>query len=478
MMRAERMSPVDRAWLSMERPTNPMMIVGVVICSGQLSREQLRARVAERFVTFERFRCIPVQEPLSARWEPCPQFDLDDHILEAALPHRAGQRELEALVGELASTALNPARPWWSFHLVERYGSGCALIVRIHHCYADGIALIRVLLRLADDSSTARLRASHSRPGEDLQPAPPSSALGSLYTPIADLVAKTLREGANLIEHGLHYTLHPNEAMDAAQGAMGAIGELARLGTLPDDPATCLKQTLSGARHVAWGTPLAFDEVRTLSHLLGCTINDVLIATLTGALGRYLEAHSGLTQGMTLHAAVPVNLRKEDDSEPALGNRFGLVFVPLPVDIRHPLERLYAVHAAMQSLKGSAQALMTFGLLATVGSLPVAVEDPAMALFSAKASLVASNVPGPRQPLYLAGVRIEQMLFWVPQAGSIGTGISMLTYTGSVQFGVISDRQLIADPHELVQLIGAEFEQLVYLVLLGAVAVQPRAAGS
>jgi WS/DGAT/MGAT family acyltransferase len=464
------MSPVDRAWLLMERPANPMMIVAVIVLAGHLERARLRRLVAERFLVFDRFRCRPVQEELSARWVQAEQFDLDDHIRSAALPRTAGQVELEAFVGDLASTPFNPLRPYWSFHLVEKYRTGSAIVVRIHHCYADGVALVRVLLRLADG-----VVAESLPPARQTQTAVNGPfSLGSRSAPLADLLATTLRQGMDLVEHGLEYTFHPGEAVEAARAAAGAIGELARIGTLPDDPPTRLKQPLSGVRRVAWAPPFALEEVRSVGHVLGCTINDVLVSTVAGALGRYLESQGDCVTGITLHAAEPVNMRAEGDSKRALGNRFGLVFVELPVGIRHPLERLYAVHGAMQALKGSAQALVTLGLLAAVGSLPAAFEGPAVALFTAKASLVASNVPGPREQLRLGGVPISQMLFWVPQAGSIGTGISMLTYNGQVQFGVISDRHLIADPSQLVQIIEAEFERLVYVVLLGTASLGDR----
>jgi hypothetical protein len=121
----------------------------------------------------------------------------------------------------------------------------------------------------------------------------------------------------------------------------------------------------------------------------------------------------------------------------------------------------------MQQLKGSSQAAATLGLLSVVGMLPSSVAEPTTALFSAKASLVVSNLRGPPEPLHLAGAEITQVLFWVPEAGSIGTGVSILSYRGGVQFGVISDRETIPRPDELVALIDAEFERLVYLVLLG-----------
>jgi len=477
-MLSERLSGVDRAWLLMDRPTNLMTIVSLIILGGALDRARWRALVAERFLAFERFRCYPAGDVLAATWVPAPQFKLDDHLSVVSLPARAGKRELEALVGELAGTAFNPTRPLWSMHLVENYRGGSAIVTRIHHCYADGIALNRVLLSLADGARDAQRPAA---PPASSAPAPEAAsgegdAHGGL---VSDFLFGALREGLDLfgkstelLEKGLYYALHPAQASAAALEALGFASELARLGTLADDPPTRLKRDLSGVRRVAWADPISLEEVKTIGQVLGCTINDVLVSTLAGALGRYLEAQGDEVSGLTIRATVPVDLRSGEASEPSMGNRFGMVFVELPVGTRHPLERLYAVHATMQRLKGSPQALAILALMSLIGSLPSPVEPPALALFSAKSSLVASNLPGPREPLTLAGVPISQLLFWVPQAGSIGTGVSMLSYNGRVQFGVISDRLLIPEPAALVEQIGEEFNRLVLLVLLGGVALK------
>ncbi len=459
MATAENMSGVDRAWLRMERPTNPMVVMGLLILRGRLRLAALRQLVSERFLAFERFRCVPVVNALGGRWVHAKEFKLEDHVLRIALPAPAGKIELEAAAGELASTPLNIGRPLWSFHLIERYQGGSALIVRIHHCYADGIALMRVLGALADDA-----------PGGS-GGAPPLSDLGTAEAhpdSAPGLITQSLREFADLVEKSVHYTLHPAEAATATREVLGIAGEIARLGVLlADDPVTRLKHPLTGVKRVAWGEPLALEEVRTVGRVLGCTINDVLVATLAGALGRYLEAAGERTAGLTIRAAVPVNLRVGDGAPADLGNRFGLAFVELPMGIRHPLQRLYAVHGTMQALKGSPEALVTYGLLSVIGSLPEAVEDPAIAWFSAKASLVASNVRGPGRPMHMGGAPISQLLFWVPQAGSIGAGVSMFTYNEEVQFGVIADRRLIPEPSELVSIIQKEFDRLVFLVLLG-----------
>lgn len=444
MGHAERMSNVDRAWLRMDRPSNPMVVMGLLVLARPLDRNALRQLIAERFLKFERFRCIPRSDALAGHWMGAEHFNLDDHLFQSALPAPAGHRELETLAGEIASTPLGAGRPGWSFHLVPRYLGGSALIARIHHAYADGVALMHVLATLADEAPA------------------PAGAGTAAESARADI------DFSELIEKTVHFALHPFEAIKATQDAVSLGREIARLGLLmPDDPATALKQPLSGVKHVAWGEPLDLEEVHTVGRVLGCTVNDVLIATLAGGIGRYLDSRGERTAGVRIRAAAPVNLRPPGDSPLDLGNRFGLAFVELPIGIRHPLERLYAVHASMQALKASPQAWAVMQLFSLVGSLPAAVEDTAIAWFGAKASLVASNLRGPDRPMHLAGIPVTQLLFWVPQTGDIGLGVSMFTYQSSVQLGVIADRSVLPDPDELISIIRQEFDRLVFLVLLG-----------
>lgn len=466
------MAAVDRAWLLMERRTNPMMVVALIVLEQPLALHVLRDLVARRFLSHPRFRCRPDTDYLGALWQPCEDFELADHVVAEALPTPAGRRQLEELGGRLASTPLDPCRPLWMFHLVERYRRGSAVIVRIHHCYADGIALVRVLLALTDAGS----QPSTVRPGSPVpatgRPPPGTSvletAIESLYEPVASAVENALHEGRELLDRTLHLALHPGDALRLAIDAAGLTVELARTAALADDPRTRLKQPLGSVKRIAWADPLPLEEVRAISHVLGATLNDVIMATLAGALGRYLESTGNAAHGLSLRAAVPVNLRADPAREPALGNRFGLIFVELPVGIADPIQRVITVHRSARALKGSAQPLVTLGLLAAVGNLPAAIEQPTLELFSSKASLVASNLPGPREALLLGGSPISQILFWVPQAGSLGVGVSFLSYRGQLQFGVIADRHVISEPRDLVALIAEEFERLVMLVLLAS----------
>lgn len=451
----ERLSGVDRAWLLMDRPANLMTVMGLIVLGRRLGRGALVGLITERFLAFDRFRCVPVVDPLGAIWREAPSFSLDDHVLSAALPAPGGQRELESLAGELAGTPFPAGRPLWTYHLIEQYGAGSAIIVRIHHCYGDGLALLHVLLSLAGHPHEAREAPALPVP----EPGP------SIPTVPGSIAA--------LLETGVHLALHPAEALTAAREALGIGAELTRLAAMPDDPPSRLKRPLSGGRRIAWTQALSVDEVRAIARVLGCTVNDVLVSTLAGALGRYLESEGELVAGLTVRAAVAVNLRPIADPRqlPAgqpLGNQFGLVFVELPIGMRHPLERLYTVRSSMLALKSSAQAQATLGLLSLVGSLPAPVEEFALTLFSAKASLVASNLRGPSEQLSFAGSPVTEVMFWVPQSGSIGTGVSMFSYCGRVQFGVTSDRDLITKPVRLIEELVAEFERLVYLALLGA----------
>jgi WS/DGAT/MGAT family acyltransferase len=169
--------------------------------------------------------------------------------------------------------------------------------------------------------------------------------------------------------------------------------------------------------------------------------------------------------GLNIRATVPVNLRPLQHAK-KLGNHFGLVFLDLPIGEEHPVIRLIRVTESMNQLKQSRQAIVAYGLLATIGMLPPAVQQLALELFSRKATTVATNVPGPPMPLYMAGVKLKEQMFWVPQTGSIGLGVSILSYNGNVHFGLIADAKLIPDPDGVIQRFIPEFEKLLYIALM------------
>ncbi|HET7202856.1 MAG TPA: wax ester/triacylglycerol synthase family O-acyltransferase [Steroidobacteraceae bacterium] len=482
--RHERMSAVDTAWLRMDGAGNAMMIVSVMATATPVRAADLRQVIATRLLCFPRFLRRPVPDALGASWHEHADFDLDEHFVMTRLPEPAGQAELQALAARLASERLDPERPQWQVHFVERYGSGSAWVLRVHHCYADGMAMVRVLLSLTEQDSGPALAASQAavsrgarRPaagGRGAAMRPLVNWLDHLSQPAGDILESALAEGARLLESGVHQLFHPDNAANLAVQASGMVAEFARVLALPDDPATPLRGTLSGVKRVAWSAPLELADVRIVGKALGCTINDVLMATVAGALGAHLrETHGFDTTELVLRASVPVNLRAAEEPM-ALGNKFGLVFVDLPVGTRNPLQRVFRMHDTMRALKGSLQPPMSLMVLGMMGMMPSALQAPAIELFSRKGTLVASNVPGPQAPLFLCGQRISEMYFWVPQSGSMGIGISILSYAGKVFFGIIADRNLLPGPEKVVDRFVAEFERLLLGATVGLLALRER----
>jgi WS/DGAT/MGAT family acyltransferase len=471
------MTSVDTAWLRMDSPGNTMMIVGVGATATPLRPADFRRMIEQRLLCFQRFRHRPVADALGASWVEDEEFDLDSHLKRVVLPRPAGKAELQALAAELASTPLDPRRPMWQFHLVERYNGGSAWIMRVHHCYADGIAMIRVLLSMTEQDPAPALGAQPPphRPSRHaaVDVLPVLSWVEQLAQPAGDILENALAEGARLLETGIHQLFHPDRATALATQAGGMVGEFAKVVALPDDPDTPLRGKLSGYKAVAWGTPIPLHEVRTVGKALGCTINDVLMSTVAGALGGYLGEQGFDTTDLTVRASVPVNLRAADEPL-ALGNRFGLVFVDMAVGIADPLRRVFATSDAMAALKGSTQPPLTLVTLGLMGILPAAVQAPAVELFSRKASAVVSNVPGPQAPLYMCGQRVSEMYFWVPQSGTIGLGISILSYAGHVYFGMISDKRLVQEPERVVARFAPEFEKLLLAATVGVLGLRER----
>ena len=198
-----------------------------------------------------------------------------------------------------------------------------------------------------------------------------------------------------------------------------------------------------------------------------CTVNDVLLAAVSGALRRYLEERGQPTERLNIRAMVPVSLRRPEDVD-GLGNYFGLVLLSLPVGLREPQKRLAVLKKRMDAIKNTPEAAVAFGILGVMGMTPIQVEKIILGIFAVKASVVMTNVPGPREPLYLAGSRIGSLMFWVPAPGGIGMGISILSYAGNVMVGVATDAGLVPDPEAIVEGFQAELVEMRSLLVSSA----------
>jgi len=457
-VRRTPMSRVDTAWLRMERATNLMMITGVMMFETPMDIKTLRKVIQQKFLAYPRFRQKAVDTPTGgAFWQDDADFDLDWHVRLTALPGRAGKRELERFTSQMASTPLDKTKPLWQFHLVEKFGGGSALVSRIHHCYADGIALVQVLLSLTEVVEDPKKKADLAKRWLKKDHAPVAKRVG--------VIDRYMKMGNMVLERGLDIYRDPTLAAVLANEGMEIAREVGNALALSDDPDTVLKGRLGVSKRVAWAEPLDLSEVKSVSRALRCTVNDILMASASGALRSYMIERGEQIDGVTIRATVPVNLRPLEHAK-QLGNHFGLVFLELPVGEDNPMRRLERVAASMRVLRKSRQAVATFGALAALGMAPPALQSFALEMFSRKASAVATNVPGPQMPLYMGGSKVKDLMFWVPQNGSIGLGISILSYNGQVHFGLIADAKLMPDPDSVIRRFRPEFEKMLYLALM------------
>jgi len=477
----ERMSKVDTAWLRMDSAHNLMMINGVWTLSPGISWQALCERVQERLLQYPRFCQRAVQDAAGATWVHDHHFDIAAHVVREKLPRRKGQthqQALQARVGELATQPLAPHRPLWQFHLVEDFTGddgqkGSALIVRLHHCIADGIALIAVIMTIVDGGSPPPARKLAASPAH---PSAQEWLCDAFVKPLTDMAVKTITRAGDGAAQSLHLLGEPEKLLDAGRHGLSGSAHMARmarqllsdaaaLALMPDDDPTALKGQPGGEKRVAWCPPIALDEVKAVGQALNCSINDVLLSCVAGAIGGYLRAQGESTEGQEIRAMIPINLRPLEQAW-KLGNHFGLVPLVLPIGLTNPIERIYEVRRRMSALKGSTQPLLAFAMLSVAGMMVKPAQDALIDLFGRKTTAVMTNVPGPREALSLCGSRVTQCMFWVPQSGDIGLGVSILSYGGGVQFGVMADTALCPDPQAIIDAFTPEFSQLSWLTLM------------
>ncbi|WP_247869675.1 wax ester/triacylglycerol synthase family O-acyltransferase [Herbaspirillum sp. ST 5-3] len=473
-LRREKMSTVDTAWLRMDSDSNLMMIVAVLMFDKPMDTRRFREIIQTRLLSYSRFRSKVVRDMTGGAWWEEQRVDLDHHILHYRLRSAGANNKalLEQMVSRLSATPLSLARPLWQMHLIDNCigedgKTRQAIVIRIHHCIADGIALVGVLLSMFDQAPDAvDRRAPKSAVALDEEDNP----WMHLMQPVTKSMVTAINLSASVWSKYMWMLADSNKLMGRLSDMGNKAGRLTidaiKLLAMPDDSRTRLKGKPKGTKHVAWSEPVPLNEIKVIGKALGGSVNDILMASVAGAIGAYLRSKGDSVPGKTdLRAMVPVNLRKAGD-EHKLGNAFGLVPLVLPIGMEDPIERLNEVRRRMDELKGGYQALVAMAVLGVLGATPKQMQNEIQNYFAKKATAVMSNVPGPQTPLYLAGSQLDQIMFWVPQSGDIGLGVSILSYNGCVQFGLVTDDAIASDPHAIIQRFAPEFEKLVLLALM------------
>ena len=436
-MANERMASADAAWLHMDRPDNLMVVNSVAWTERPLDWAAVTDAVRRRLLpSFPRFSQRVLDPPMTVglvgpRWADVDGFDVRDHLHRHTLPALGGDAELHAHVSRRASDPLDASRPLWEADLIDGYRGGSAVLLRTHHAMADGTALVQAMLAMVDPPPGG---GTHDDQRPHREPAG-----------LLPRVAEEVRSWPGSL---------PGRDDLARHGDM-----LRRLVTFPPDQASPLRGPLSGDKQLTWSGSIPLEPVRSTGRAHGATVNDLALAAVTGALGRYLSGRD--VEVRRVSAAIPINLRPGDRPFDARrGNQFGLAFVPLPVDEPRPVERLRRVKVAMDEAKTSGEGRAVQRSLAVLGRLPTPAEQRALDLFAGRATAVVTNIPGPREQVCLAGVSIAGFLAWVPCTGPIGVGLSICSYAGMLTLGVSVDTALVPDAEELLQALSEEVSAL------------------
>jgi WS/DGAT/MGAT family acyltransferase len=468
-MKGQRLKGIDAALFRAEHATNPLTITGVMVFSAPMDVERLAHTIETRLLCIERFRQRAAEDPKKPGrfdWQEDAEVDLAYHLQRAALPEPGDQAALQVLASELASTQLDFSHPPWQLHLVEHYGTGSALVCRLHHCLADGVTLVRVLLSLTDFGPGDAVAAVEPPPPAGCETGAPVAGVSG--APGGFRLHSGLRSARRLVRRGVPLLLHPlgtatrvrSRAAELLAKSTGAAAALGVLLLYEPDPPTPFRGVLTGRKCVAWSAPVPLADVKLIGRRLGGTVNDVLIAALTGALRRYLF-DCGVDLGdKSLRAVVPVNMRS-GEAGLDMGNDIALVFLPLPVRQTDPLLGLAEVKHGMDAIKGSFEPLVTRGIFQLLGVVPSTLHRALFGFFGSRGTALVTNVAGPPVPLYLAGAPLDSLMFWVPQSGGIALGISILSYAGQVRMGVLVDQHLVPDPQVIVAGFEAELARLL-----------------
>ncbi|MBW2592712.1 MAG: wax ester/triacylglycerol synthase family O-acyltransferase [Deltaproteobacteria bacterium] len=460
----------------MDDPVNLMVITGFWEFEETLDYNRLFATLEARLAPFPRFK-KKVMRPKSGlglpKWVTDKHYDLRSHLHRIALPEPGDKNELQDMISQLMTTGLDYNKPLWDIHLIENYQKGCVLFFRLHHCIADGIALMHVLHSMADTDPDAPWPKPKAFEKKGSVSRSPLFSFNTMISSAKEAVEKGRKISKTVFKEieKISSDTGPLKFMAKAAANLPAdvIAVLSKHTAMTSDPNTAFKGKLGVQKKVAWTDPVPLDKVKTLGRAINsATLNDVLIATVTGSMRRYLKTRNTPINELDLRVTVPVNIRKPG-TEFTLGNKFSLVFLSLPVFLKDPVLRLKEVKRRMDKLKVSAEPYVNFGLLNAIGYLPTTLAQKAAQLFGNKASGVLTNVPGPRKPLYFAGKKISNIMFWVPRSGVIGLGISILSYNGNVTIGIASDNGLMPDPETLLAGFEDEFNYLIDLVQSGKI---------
>jgi diacylglycerol O-acyltransferase len=452
----DRLSAIDASFLHQEKQSSHMHVGALLTFDGPPpDLEDFRRHIESRLSLVPRYRqklAFPPLEMGRPFWVDDPSFNVDYHVRHTALPRPGADDQLRLLVGRIFSQRLDRSKPLWEVWLVQGLEGGrFALISKTHHALVDGVSGVDIATVLFDLQPVPA-----EVPAEPWRPAPePSDA-----ELVAEGVAGLVRTPFSLAGRAIGALQNPGRSAEQVREAAEGIGELvwAGLNPAPDVP---LNVEIGPHRRV-WWVESRLSEFKEIKNALGGTVNDVVLAVVAGALGRWLRSRGVRTEGLELRALVPVSIRTQDERG-ELGNRIAAMRGPLPVYARDPVERLRLVQRAMGNLKQSKQALGAEVIAGLQGFAPPTLLAQASRInFSTRLfNLIVTNVPGPQFPLYLLGREMETIvpIAFLPERHALA--IAIMSYNGKVDFGLLGDYDAMPDLDEVGRALEASLAELL-----------------
>jgi WS/DGAT/MGAT family acyltransferase len=444
MANPDRLTALDSTFLHLEdHSTAHMHVASVMIFDGAApSPDELVEHVVNRLHLVPRYRQRLAYVPFDQGrpvWADDPHFNPRYHIRHTALPRPADDVALKRLAGRLFSQRLDRSKPLWEIWLVQNMSGGrFALIAKTHHALVDGISGVDITTVLFD---AAREPAPVPGPTTPWVAKPlPGSAklLGEALIERATIPGEMVRGARRLLRA-------PRRAVSQIREGLVSVGATTLAGINAPAPSTPFNVDIGPHRRYTFlDADLA--EFKAIKDSLGGTLNDVVLTSVTLALGRYLRAHGQDTDGLVLKAMVPVSVRSRSE-QGALGNKVAAMWAPLPVGVKNPADCLRRISTSMEDLKKSGQAVGAQVLTNLAGFAPPTIMSQAARLQARQPffNLVVTNVPGPQFPLYLLGRRLQVLFPVVPLAQRQGLGIAVLSYDGHLGFGLLGDYDALPD---------------------------------
>lgn len=456
-MAEDRLTGLDASFLHLERGPAHMHVASTTVFEGPAPDfERFRDHIASRLHLVPRFRQKLRFVPLSQgrpRWVDDPDFNLDYHLRHTALPEPGTHDRLMTFAARVFSQRLDRSKPLWEMWLVEGLEGGrFAIVGKSHHCLVDGVSGV--------DITTVLFDASPDSPDPDQ---PPPKWVPHPEPTDAQLLAEALLERATSpaeVARGVRALLRaPRRVAAAAIDALEAAGTLARAGLAA--PASAFNVPIGPYRRFAT-VDASLADLKRVKNEVGGTVNDVVLAAVAGALGRYLRGRGHSTRGLELRAMVPISVRTEAEHG-ALGNRVSSYMAPLPVWCDDPVQRLREVTATMGDLKQSKQAMGANLLTELTDFAPPTILGQAARLQPHQHffNLVVTNVPGPQFPLYLLGKQLEAVYPMVPLARRQALCVGVMSYNGRVHFGLVGDYEAMSDLDLLAAGLEESLDELI-----------------